>query len=52
MSMHTVNLNSDKANSDSEITNGIYWKKKTFAVNVNMMSRKRIQQVWIRKQSN
>ena len=48
----SVNLNYDKANSDSDVTNGIYWKKKTFAAKVNMISRKRIQQVWIHKQYN
>ena len=47
-----VNLNSDTANSDNNVINGFYWKKKTFAANVNKMSRKRIQKVWIRKYSN
>ena len=45
----SVNLNSDTSNSDSNVTNGFYWKKKTSPANVNKMSRKRIQQVWIRK---
>ena len=45
----SINLNSDAANSDSNVTNGFYWKKKTSAANLNKMSRKRIQQVWIRK---
>ena len=47
-----VNLNSDKANFDSDVTNRIYSKKKSSTANVKKMSRKRIQQIWILKQSN
>ena len=48
----SVKFNSDKANFDSDVTNGIYCKKKSSAANVNKMSRKRIQQIWILKQYN
>ena len=36
-----VNLNSDTTKSDSNVIIGFYWKKKTSAVNVNKMSRKK-----------
>ena len=45
----SINSNSEIAKSDNQVINGIYWKKKTSAVHVNKLSRKRIQQVWIRK---
>ena len=47
-----VNLNSDKANFDSDVTNGIPVIRNLLLKNVNKMSRKRIQQVWILRQSN
>ena len=34
----SVNLNSDKANFDSDVTNGVYCKRKASTVNVNKMS--------------
>ena len=48
----SINLNSEPAESENQINNGYYWKKKTSDVHVNKLSRKRIKQVWIRKQSN
>ena len=48
----SINLNSETTKSDNQVINGFYWKKKTSDVIVNKLSRKRIQQVWIRKQSN
>ena len=48
----SINLNSEPAKSDNQNINGFFWKKKTSAVHVNKLSRKRIQQVWIQKQSN
>ena len=48
----SINSNSETTKSDNLVINGFYWKKKTFAVHVNKLSRKRIQQVWIQKQSN
>ena len=48
----SINSNSETAKSDNQVINGFYWKKKTSAVHVNKLSRKRIQQVWIQKQSN
>ena len=45
----SINLNSDPAESKNQCINGFYWKKKTSDVHVNKLSRKRIQQVWIRK---
>ena len=48
----SINSNFETAKSDNQVINGFYWKKKASAVIVNKLSRKRIQQVWIRKQSN
>ena len=45
----SIDLNSDPAESKNQCINGFYWRKKTSAVHVNKLSRKRIQQVWIRK---
>ena len=48
----SINLNSDPTESKNQSINGFYWKRKSSAVHVNKLSRKRIQQVWIRKQPN
>ena len=45
----SINSNSETTKSDNLVINGFYWKKKTSAVNVNKLSRKRNQQLWIQK---
>ena len=48
----SININSELEKSENQVINVFYWKKKSSTVHVNKVSRKRIQQVWIQKQSN
>ena len=48
----SIDLKSDPPESKNQCINEFYWRKKTSVVHINKLSRKRIQQVWIRKQSN
>ena len=52
MKSTTSNLCNKPAESNNNIINGFYWRKKSSAVHENKLSKKRIQQVWIQKQSN